>query len=239
MKKNRVPGLRGLLLLLALAMSLPGQAFVLGGTRVVLNEPDGATIPVISKPEDNVLLIQARVVKTREGKGKVTDVMVSPPVSRLEPGGRNSLKLMMLNSSAFPRDRESLFYLSVAGLPSSNPLSPDRGKITGGVVVGTGVIVKVFWRPKSLPVVSDSTWSSLVVTRVPGGIDIRNPTPFHINFQSLKVDGHQIKFSDAQPEMLLPFAHQFYGTSSVAKKTLQWTVYNDLGGLVNGQSDIR
>lgn len=241
MKKSRMPGVRRWLLLLALTVSLPGQAFVLGGTRVVLNESDprGTTIPVISKPAESVLLIQARVAKTRDGKGKVTDVMVSPPVSRLEPGGQNLLKLMMLNPAAYPRDRESVVYLSVAGLPSSNPLSPDRGQITGGVVIGTGVIVKVFWRPQALPAVSDSTWGSLVVTRVPGGIDIRNPTPFHINFQMLKVDGHAVRFSDTQPEMLPPLTHQFYGTASVTKKTLEWSVFNDMGGLVSGHSSIR
>lgn len=239
MKKYQMPVVRGFLLLLALMVSLPGQAFVLGSTRVVLNGNEGTTIPVISRPGDGVLLVQARIVSTREGKGKVPEVIVSPPVSRLEPGGQNMLKLMMIKPSAFPQDRESLFYLSVAGLPSSNPLSPDRGKISSGMVIGTGVIIKVFWRPQTLPAVNDSTWSSLLVNRVPGGVDIHNPTPFHVNFQSLTMDGHRVVFSDSQPEVLPPFSHQVYGTPSVGKKTLQWTVYNDLGGLVSGKSDIR
>lgn len=239
MKINQVVNVKRMVLIVALLLSLPGHAFVLGGTRVVLKGQQSVTLPVISSDHDGTLLIRAKVFRDVSGYEPVSDVLVSPPVSRLEMKGKNMLRIMMLNAASYPQDRESVLYLSVSGLPSSNPLSPDRGKVSTAMVLGTGNIIKLFYRPDGLPAVTNSTWGAIQATRAPGGISVTNPTPFHITFMSLTVDGQPVKIGKAGEDMLPPFGHRFFAAKSVTKKALQWSVINDLGGVVKGETPIR
>ncbi|WP_193323260.1 molecular chaperone [Erwinia endophytica] len=223
---------------LAGVVAVPAHAFVLGGTRVIMEEGKISTIQVISSPQDNLLLIKARVARDVSMQTSAPELLVSPPLFRLDPGARNQLRLTMVNPAGLPRDRESVRYLNVSGIPSSNPLSPDRGKMQAGMVIGQGAIIKVFWRPKGLPVPPDTTLHALRAHRVPAGIALENPTPYYISFSMLTADGKYMTPAKDAQAMLAPFSSQVYGTASVQKKEVQWTALNDLGAPVKGQTVV-
>src|SRR5690606_41935419 len=202
----------GVMLALALCSALPAQAFVLGGTRVILREGNVSTLAVVGGEKDGVLLVRARVGRDVALKEHAPELLVSPPVFRLEKGGRNQLRLSMVNAAGLPHDRESVRYLSVSGIPSSNPLSPDRGKTQAGMVIGQGAVIKVFWRPAGLAAPTDKVWGAVTATRVPGGIELANPTPYYMSFSILMADGKPMTPAKDAPSMLAPFSHQMYGT---------------------------
>ncbi|WP_185860230.1 fimbrial biogenesis chaperone [Enterobacter asburiae] len=225
--------------LILVATVSPAQAFMLGKTRVVLPEGVAVTVPVISGKADDVLLIRSRVAATRQGKVPVSGLILSPPLFRLEKGTTGTIRLQAPALPGLPVDRESVMYLSVSGLPSTQRMSPGVGVITGGIVAAMGLEVKVFYRPKSMSGIPAEPWKYLTVSRVPGGIKVNNPSPFHITFQQLSVDGHAVRFEEKVPMMLPPFGSQIYVNSSVAKKTLSWTAINDLGGKENGTTAVQ
>ncbi len=216
----------------------PAQAFVLGQTRAIMSEGAPASVTVISGAKDGVLLIQARTSRDKEGGVRAPELLVSPPVFRLEKGGRAMLRLSMLPVGDLPRDRESVRYLAVTGIPSSNPLSPDRGKVASGIVVGQGAIIKVFFRPRGLSSTSDATWKALQATRVPGGVELYNPTPFHMTLNNVWVDQKKATMTNNNTGMLAPFSRQLLGTKSVGKKEVEWRMTNDLGAQVTGKTAI-
>ncbi|MGF6189005.1 fimbrial biogenesis chaperone [Serratia sp. 2723] len=230
----------GVIAMLALMAPLsPAQAFMLAKTRVVLPEGAAVPVPVISGKGDDVLLIRSRVSAGLQDKKAVSGLIVSPPLFRLEKGATGVVRLQAAALPGMPVDRESVMYLSVSGLPSSQRMAPGVGVVSGGMVVAMGLEVKVFYRPKSMSGMTAEPWKYLTVSRVPGGVKVSNPTPFHLTFQQLSVDGHPVRFGDNVPTMLPPFGSQVYVSGSVVKKTLNWTAVNDLGGKENGTSAVQ
>ena len=51
-----------------------------------------------------------------EGKNK-TPFLTTPPLSRLDPGMENILRIMRVSSNELPADRESVFWLNVKEIP--------------------------------------------------------------------------------------------------------------------------
>lgn len=232
--KQLLPGL-------TLLLSLQANAFTVSLPRVVLNGTAPTTVVVTGNKTEGALLVKASLTSRVGGGERVSGAMVSPPVARLESEGKNSLKVMVIDPSKFPADRESKFYLAVSGIGSTNPLARNRDQsaVMGGVTMGTGHILKVLYRPAGLPPLSTSTWKALQVTRVPGGVKITNPTPFWVTFGSLNIDGLPAQPMGEGASALSPFGHGLYATRSVAKRKLEWQIINDLGGYDGGQTDIQ
>lgn len=230
---------RGLIALWFIATGC--HAFMLGGTRVVLSQDEGsATLPVISGKNDPLSLIRSKITRTPESEVSVTNFMITPPLFRLEPGGRNQLRISLVNPQNMPVDRESLFYLKVAGIPSSNPLARNsRVGFSGAtLLVGTGNIIKLLYRPHGIPRPGNGVWSTLKYTRVPGGVQVSNPTPWNVSLASLVIDGQRVHFSSRQPSIIPPFEKQVYGTRSTLKKQVSWSVLDDSGNAVAGTTPI-
>lgn len=231
----------GMMLALSL-VSTQGQAFMLGQTRLILNQDDGsATILVVSGEKDPLYLVRAKITQTLDDEKAVSHFLVTPPLFRLEPKMRSTLRISVVGGNGLPADRERLFYLKVAAIPSSNPL--DRNTKTGytgaSVLMGTGNIIKMIYRPHGVGAVTPGLISALAYSRVPGGIQVSNPSPNYISFSSLSVDGKVLKFSDKQPAMLPPFSHQIYGVNSTLKKQVAWRVLDDQGTAQSGTSPVQ
>ncbi|EPE7789819.1 fimbrial biogenesis chaperone [Yersinia enterocolitica] len=215
------------------------QAFMLGNTRVILPEGEAVPMVIISDGHEGALLIRPRVLANLTDQAAMSGVLVSPPLLRLEKGGRGLLRLQALALPSLPQDKESLMYLSVVGIPSSNPLSPAEGRVLPGMVIGAGIQVKVFYRPRSLNGLAAEPWKKLTVSRVPEGVKVDNPTPFHLTFSHINVDGKAVLIDAHHPTMLPPFGSIVYGTASMSKKVLNWTALNDMGGDENGSTVVK
>lgn len=221
------------------------QAFMLSGRRVVVYQDEKSTpMTVASGARDPLLLVRARVTRTLKDDKSDPAFLVTPPVFRLEPKARNTLRIMTLNPGALPADRESLAYLKVEGIPSSNPLSRDNSKgfqdpIGASMVVGTGNYIKLFYRPHGIGPVTPATYRLLTFSRVPGGIKVTNPTPYHITFGRLSVDGKAVVFNDRQPEMLLPLSQQTYAAAGNLNKQVEWSIIDDASNGQKGTSPLQ
>lgn len=214
-----------ILLMLGL-QGLAGAGVMLGGTRVILGEKDReASIPV-KNTGTSPYVVQAWI-DAGEGKNK-TPLLVTPPLSRLDPGMENILRIMRL-AGELPADRESVFWLNVKEIP-------ERSKEENVLQIAVRSRIKLFYRPAKLPGKSEETRAQLkwVVSAGADGqgvvLKVGNPTAYHLTFTALNINGGQQLIN---ADMVPPLGEVSYPLSAV--KTPQaiqvnFTTLNDYGG---------
>lgn len=213
---------------LMLSLQWPASAGVLlGGTRVILGEKDReASIPV--KNTGTSPYVVQTWIDAGEGNNK-TPLLVTPPLSRLDPGMENILRIMRVGGG-LPADRESVFRLNVKEIPEK----ADTKENTLQIAVRTRI--KLFYRPSSLPGKPSDARTHLkwVVSAGEDGrgavLRIGNDSAYHVTFTGLTVNGGQ---QEINADMVPPFGEVAYPLDAV--KTPQaievtYTTLNDYGG---------
>lgn len=216
-----------LAVLLMLGLQWPaGAGVMLGGTRVILGEKDReASIPV--KNTGTTPYVVQAWIDAGEGRNK-TPLLVTPPLSRLDPGMENILRIMRA-SGELPADRESVFWLNVKEIP-------EKSKEENVLQIAVRSRIKLFYRPSKLPGKSEESRSQLKWAVSAGAqgqgtvLKVGNPTAYHVTFTALNIDGGQQLIN---ADMVPPFGEMAYPLNAV--KTPQavqvnFTTLNDYGG---------
>lgn len=228
----------GIATVCGLFVAAESQAFMLGGLRLVYRQDQKAVeMPVFSGKGDKSYLVKTTLLADEHSQRTVSNFMISPPLFRLEPGGRNNLRISLINSTGLPPDRESVFYLNVSGIPSSSPLA--RGSREGfsgaSLSFGTGNRIKFFYRPDGINAPTTQTYRSLVFSRTPGGVQVSNPTPYNITLATDLVEKRARKMV-----MIPPFGKQLLpSNASINRQQLTWFVINDSADVESGIAVIQ
>jgi fimbrial chaperone protein len=150
-------------------------------------------------------------------------LLVTPPLTRVEPGDRLTLRIRLTEMS-LPQDRESVFYLSVKGIPSA----PDKASQTGGqLVVAVVNNMKLFYRPEGMPQGGVANASRQLRFSLQGdALVVDNPTPFYINFSQLTVGGKPLA-AEALRKLVPPKGQQRYPVASGSRGTVEWQVVGE------------
>lgn len=223
--KNSLKWVFGILVMLSLQW--PASAgVVLGGTRVILGERDReASIP--AKNNGTSPYVVQAWIDAGEGKNK-TPLLVTPPLSRLDPGKENILRIMRV-SGELPADRESVFWLNVKEIP-------EKAQEENVLQIAVRSRIKLFYRPSNLPGKSLEARGRLqwVVSAGQDGagavLKVANPSAYHVTFTTLKINGGQ---QEINAEMVPPLGEMTYPLSAVkAPQTIEvrFTTINDYGG---------
>jgi fimbrial chaperone protein len=181
-----------------------------GAVRVIYEAKTGQNIIPVNNSAAEPYLVMSRISRTREGR-EATPFMVSPPLFRLEGNAKARIRITG-NTQSLPQDRESLFYLTVTGIPSANPLSRNSqsGYMSGSVSYAFATSLKLFYRPADLPMTEEQAVKGLKVSRSGNGVSIQNASPYFITFNGLKINGQPVKFSKTLPDMIAPFGSATY-----------------------------
>ncbi|QNK69828.1 molecular chaperone [Variovorax sp. PAMC26660] len=213
--------------LLTLGLQWPaGAGVMLGGTRVILGEKDReASIPV--KNTGTSPYVVQTWIDAGEGKNK-TPLLVTPPLSRLDPGMENILRIMRV-AGDLPADRESVFWLNVKEIP-------EKAKDENVLQIAVRSRIKLFYRPSKLvgkPEESRAqlTWAVSAGAQGQGAVlKVGNPTAYNVTFTALNINsGQQLINADMVP----PFGEMSYPLTAVkAPQAVQvnFTTLNDYGG---------
>jgi fimbrial chaperone protein len=223
--KNRCQWAIGLLLMLGLQWSA-SAGVMLSGTRVILGEKNReASIPV-KNTGTSPYVVQAWI-DAGEGKGK-TPLLVTPPLSRLDPGMENILRIMRVGGS-LPADRESIFWLNVKEIP-------EKSKEENVLQIAVRTRIKLFYRPSNLAgkpgeARTKLKWAVSANDNKQGAVlKVANDSAYHVTFTSLKVnDGQQ----QINADMVPPFGEVSYPLSAVKAPEairVSYTTINDYGG---------
>nr|EEE1923882.1 fimbria/pilus periplasmic chaperone [Salmonella enterica subsp. diarizonae] len=171
---------------------------------------------------------------------------ITPPVSRIEPGTGQTLRIMY-TGEPLPRDRESVFYLNVLDIPPRPEFGGKKADVGNVNYLQLAVRsrIKLFFRPATLnQSVADAarqvTWS-----RVNRGnqtfLRADNQTPYFVTYKKIALKSDRDIQSLTQPGMVSPYSvkeftlpgKNLYGASVI------WTVINDYGGYEEGKSSIK
>lgn len=214
-------------ILLMLGLQWPAGAGVsLGGTRVILSERDReASIPM-KNTGTSPYVVQAWI-DAGEGKNK-TPLLVTPPLSRLDPGMENILRILRVQGELLA-DRESVFWLNVKEIP-------EKSQEENVLQIAVRSRIKLFYRPSKLAGKSEESrgqlkWAVSAGAQEQGVVlKVGNPTGYHVTFTALNINsGQQLINADMVP----PFGEASYPLDAL--KTPQaiqvnFTTINDYGG---------
>lgn len=212
--------------------ALAGASVMLSGTRVVLNEKDRETSLPMKNTGTSPYVVQAWV---DAGEGNIkTPLIVTPPLSRLDPGKENLLRIMRVGGE-LPKDRESAFWLNVKEIPQK----PNQENV---LQVAIRNRLKLFYRPSNLPGSATEArgllkWS---VSEGPQGqgavLKVGNASAFHVTLLKLTVNKGQGQDKKDQEEldagMVPPFGELSFPIRTLKSPQaiqINFTTINDYG----------
>ncbi|AYA08387.1 molecular chaperone [Rahnella aquatilis] len=210
------------------------QAYADGGVsfsrnRMIFPASEKSISITVNNHSDNTYLVQAGVSLDSDKKTPAP-FMVTPPLFRLEKSDSNVMRIMRVGGD-MPPDRESVFYFFASTIPSQSvpTMVPGKDGTTGArVTIAMKTVLKLFWRPEGLSMSPASALSKLGFVNEPGGVVVKNPTPYYQSFAALTFDG-KAQDIDRQPSMVSPFSELRFTTPQPVRQ-VSWAVMNDYGG---------
>ncbi|WP_025123103.1 MULTISPECIES: molecular chaperone [unclassified Serratia (in: enterobacteria)] len=217
--------------LFTFSVAAQNGGFGINATRLIYPQGvDSISVTVRNTLTSQPYLVQARVSASQESYSPAP-FTVRPPLFRLEPSSVNQMRIVIQGAS-LPADRESVFYLHASAIPASATPQSDsqRAGVHGAAQFGVGNIIKLFYRPASLPSSSRAAQQSLQFTRVSGGLQVSNPSPYFVSFARVQVGEQVLKLDTPSALMLAPFGSHTFPMKTVAGQ-VRWQTINDEGGL--------
>lgn len=222
---------------MAASLSSAYAGVTINGTRVVYpaNEREVSLSMVNNGTEAR--LIQAWVDSgdaSERAESSKAPFLITPPMSRVDPGKGQTLRIMFTGSDNLPQDRETVFWLNVLEIPPK----PKAGTTAADNYMQLAVRsrMKLFYRPKGLQGSADEAVDKLSWRIVSEGkgfeAECTNNTSFNVSFSDLTFKGTQSQASVSKGGMCPPMGKGTFPITGApdASNKLVVTVINDFGG---------
>lgn len=186
----------------------------------------------IHNTSDSAYLVQAWVRPVSPATGSVDltwagepkmPFIVTPPLSRLETHSEHVLRIRY-TGEALPKDRESIFFVSLRALPAQ--LATQGANHVVMTVVSN---LKLFYRPTGLAEEAITNASRQLRFRREGNQLIAiNPTPYWLTFAALSLGSFTYEAADLRL-MVPPMAEQHYAIPSAAERdaSVKWRLIDE------------
>ncbi|HIH5817875.1 TPA: fimbrial biogenesis chaperone [Proteus mirabilis] len=199
---------------------------IISGTRVIYNEGNKNVSINVKNPDKMPYLIQSWIDDFEEKKqSKFT---ITPPLFRLNPDKENTLRIF-LTEEGLPSDQESLFWLNIKTIPATE-------KTENSLQIAFKTQMKLIYRPKSLKDVNfEEEQKKLSWLKERGKVIVYNPTPYFMNFQTIKFNGKLVD----DVSYARPFSTKSFDINDNNEHGLiSWELINDYGANVD-LSEVR
>ncbi|GAA0327728.1 molecular chaperone [Morganella psychrotolerans] len=207
-------------LFISIFVNISYAGISLGSTRVVISDGKNEGSINVHNKNDSNYLIQSWVLD--ESEKSTEDFVLTPPLFKLNSNTSNSLRVLLVKD--LPQDKESLYWLNVKFIPSTNK-NDDANKLTFAI----NNQVKIIYRPKSLSgneMVEE--FKKITIKKSGDNLKFTNPTKYYISISEILVD----KKSLMAPSYISPESDvlvSLKGNNSVSK--VEYTFVDDLGKL--------
>ncbi|QZI68317.1 molecular chaperone [Pseudomonas protegens] len=205
---------RSAALLATLCLALAGlwqtsadAGLLASATRIVYPIGDREQVLEVSNTGQVPVLVQTWVDDGQPNaapQDSASPFVALPAVFRLEPGGRQSLKLVF-NSRPQPQDRESLFWLNLLEIPATPTDAAPGDRLT----LTLQTQMKLFLRPAALADTQEQAARRQVFNLIheAGRLRLRwhNPSPYYITLDHLRLSAGASQLS-VPGDMLAPYA---------------------------------
>ncbi|MEQ5759095.1 molecular chaperone [Proteus mirabilis] len=199
---------------------------IISGTRVIYNEGNKNVSINVKNPDKMPYLIQSWIDDFEEKKqSKFT---ITPPLFRLNPDKENTLRIF-LTEEGLPSDQESLFWLNIKTIPATE-------KTENSLQIAFKTQMKLIYRPKTLKNVNfEEEQKKLTWSKERGKVIVYNPTPYFMNFQTIKFNGQLVD----DISYVKPFSTKSFDINDNNEYGLiSWELINDYGANVD-LSEVR
>jgi len=206
----------GLLLISAVAQA----GVIVGGTRVIYDATKKESSIEVSNPDKESYLIQSWVEPENQ-QGTKPPFIITPPLFRLDAGQKNVLRILKIGEGLSEK-QESLFWLNIKSIPPA-----PRQENTLQLAIKTRI--KLIYRPKALKGTMPEMLTAQLSWKRKGNIlQVTNPTPYYMNFQSISVAGLGVKDATyVAPNSTASFTLP----SGVSTGTVTWKIISDYGAI--------
>ncbi|EOC1228974.1 molecular chaperone [Cronobacter sakazakii] len=215
--------MRKLLVISALLMATTAAqaGVIIGGTRVIYpGDKKEASVPVTNNDDINYL-IQSWVDTDAPGAAKAP-FMVTPPLFRINAHQDNTLRVVRTGGD-LPKDRESLYWLNIKSIPSS-----VKKAGVNDLQIAVRTRIKLMYRPALVTGIPDDVAGMLKWHTEGNMLVVENPTPFYMNFNSVKVNGKEVE----KVNIAAPKSESRFQLANMANiHAVSWTIINDFGAI--------
>ncbi|MFK3706472.1 fimbrial chaperone protein [Raoultella sp. BIGb0138] len=189
----------------------------LGATRMVYS---GATtqsmLQIRNTHPDSSFLIQSWI-ENEQGQ-RSNDFVITPPLYVLKPATESVVKIMF-NGKSLPRDRETLYWMTVKAIPQQS-----NNAASNSLQFASANRIKVFYRPQGLAGDVNEAWKKITADYRAGKVTLNNATPYYLTTINLKIDGRPV-----QPVMVPPRASITLMESFTQARVMSYQTINDYG----------
>lgn len=230
---------------LAMISGIAQGAVSLSGTRLIFDGRYNEATIEVSNRSDAETLIQAwldaphaddQPGHDQPGVARAADLpfALTPHLVRMQAKGKQTLRLLY-EGVGMPQDRESMLHLFVLEIPRRSPAAQQLS-------IAIRQRINVFYRPAGLSGDPADAAQTLLWQRAPSlnaTLSVRNPTPYHVSLQDLRVNGIEVAdyrllapFSDASLTLPVPDTKVAteLGMEGKVPDTLSFKAMTDYGG---------
>jgi P pilus assembly chaperone PapD len=203
-------------------------ALTLDVDRLVYKESEGDASLTIHSTEERAYLIQSWLDAGDSTVKKDLPFVVTPPLFRLAPHSDNVIRIMYLGNG-LPKDRESLYWLDVKGVPG---LNDEESKVESRMVLAINNRIKFFFRPAGLKGEQGIAMKQLHWTRSGGTLTAENNSPFYLVLSTIVCDKENIPVSVIDNNTVIPpFGSKAFKLKHepVSGSSVEWNALNDFG----------
>ncbi|MHA7845138.1 fimbrial biogenesis chaperone [Serratia sp. D1N4] len=212
-----------LLTVLFLGSQAADAAIALDRTRVIYDgQSKSVSLNISNENKELPYLAQAWIENAQHQK-VTTPLVVTPPVQRLEPGGKSAVRIAASpEAMALPQDRESLFYFNLREIPPRS----EKGNV---MQIALQTQIKLFYRPQGIaPKKGEVLQEQVKLQKTAQGYRIENPTPYYLTVIGLAEKDSTKADDNFQPLMIAPKSTDELKSNHFNQPTL--TYVNDYGG---------
>lgn len=211
-------------LIISLWTGFVNAGIVVGGTRIVYDSNKREVSLSIRNPDEKPYLIQSWIDSDGPLGDKKSTIkppfIVTPPLFRLDAESENTLRIIQTGSN-MPTDRESIYWMNVKSIPSS-----ENSK-SNVLQISVKTRIKLFYRPSSLKQTQNEAYSTITFYNLGDKLKVDNPSEYYISFYSLNVGGAKIETANV---MVPPKASAEYKLPNHSTNEITWQAINDYGG---------
>ncbi|WP_058912480.1 molecular chaperone [Entomohabitans teleogrylli] len=196
---------------------------VIESTRYLYKEGSREISAQLDNKDDTPYLIKSWI---EAEKGKAPNFMATPPLFRLEAKQNNTIRIFpTVNISNAPKDRESVYFFNVMSIPPSDDNHADSNTLQ----LAVRHRMRLIYRPKAIQELSINEESKkLEWRRTNNKITLKNPTPFFFYFDSVKINGKEIREVVLHVEAMS--SKEFTLPVGITGSNISWQIVNDHGG---------
>lgn len=204
----------------------------IGATRLIYpSNSDEVQLTVQSKNTTINHLVQAWVSNI-DDQGE-TPFITTPPLMKLGAGQETIFHFIYAKKGAeLPKDRESVFWANIKFIASTPENMRDKSKLQ----LASRTRIKLFYRPASL---NDrdafSAYEKVTFSRSGNTLNVSNPTPYYVTFNSISVDGVTVATPKnaitALTMMVVPHGQIQFPLTSKSNAVIKWSSISDYGSV--------